>query len=127
MTDAVDAFLAGYPPAMRAITHELRALVLGAAPAAQEVLYASQNHFGYSLTGKRRDLIIYICPMKDYVRLGFFYGDQLPDPAHLLEGEGKRLRHVKVRTLDAARLPALADLVRAAWADAPRPAAKRDA
>ena len=55
--------------------------------------------------------------MKEYVRLGFYYGGELADPAHLLVGEGKRLRHVKVRMLAEAGQPALEQLVRAAWAN----------
>jgi hypothetical protein len=64
-----------------------------------------------------REGTIYICPMQEYVRLGFYYGGELADPAHLLVGEGKRLRHVKVRTLADACQPALEQLVRAAWVD----------
>jgi hypothetical protein len=64
------------------------------------------------------DRVIYICPMKDNVRLGFMWGGQLPDPEAILEGEGKRLRHIKVRTMTEAGRPALKRLVRAAWAHA---------
>ncbi|HEY6539733.1 MAG TPA: DUF1801 domain-containing protein, partial [Ktedonobacteraceae bacterium] len=66
----------------------------------------------------RRDTICYICPLKDYVRLGFMYGTNLPDPHQLLTGEGQRLRHVKVRTNEEAKNPALKQLVEDAWADA---------
>jgi hypothetical protein len=39
-------------------------------------------------------------------------------------GEGKRLRHVKVRTLAEAGQPALKQLVHSAWADAQEQAAQ---
>jgi hypothetical protein len=55
--------------------------------------------------------------MQEYVRLGFMFGGTLPDPQHLLVGEGKRLRHVKVRSRQEAANPALKRLVRAAWLD----------
>jgi len=32
-----------------------------------------------------------------HVNVGFFYGSELPDPHGLLEGTGKRMRHVKLR------------------------------
>jgi hypothetical protein len=115
MTDAIDEFLVRYTPEMQAISQRLRAIVMEAMPEGQEVLYADQNHIGYSFTGKANDRVLYICPMKDYVRLGFMRGTQLPDPEHLLVGEGKWLRHIKVRTLDAANQPALKALVDAAW------------
>lgn len=38
-----------------------------------------------------------------HVNVGFFYGSELPDPHDLLEGTGKRMRHVKLRT--AAEIP----------------------
>lgn len=113
--DDIDAFLANYPPAIQEISRALRQLILTAQPEAREALYARQNHFDYSLSGKMRDSAIYVCPMLDYVRLGFFYGGSLDDPAHLLIGEGKRLRHVKVRTLEDAERPEIAALVREAW------------
>ncbi|MCI4336989.1 MAG: hypothetical protein L3K17_07350, partial [Thermoplasmata archaeon] len=41
-------------------------------------------------------------------------GTSVRDPAHLLEGTGKNLRHVKIRTLAEARAPALRALLSAA-------------
>jgi hypothetical protein len=52
-----------------------------------------------------------------HVNVGFFYGAMLADPAGLLEGSGKRMRHVKLkpdREFDAA---ALGDLIDAAYSD----------
>jgi hypothetical protein len=41
-------------------------------------------------------------------------GTSLPDPAKLLEGTGKNLRHVKLRTKEDLRKPALKRLIQAA-------------
>lgn len=43
--------------------------------------------------------------------LGFYYGASLPDPGQLLEGTGKKLRHVKLADLAAADRPAVRDLL----------------
>lgn len=118
MQDLIEAFFAGYPPEVQAICRILRSMVQNAMPQANELLFAKQNHTAYSFSMSRNDTISYICPLKDYVRLGFMYGTHLSDPYHLLIGEGKRLRHVKVRTIEEARSPALRELVEAAWADA---------
>lgn len=118
MADAIEVFLARYSPEVQAISRELREVTRRAMPQAREVLYAKQNHFAYLLSESLHDCICYICPMKDYVRLGFMFGTHLADPERLLVGEGKRLRHVKVRTIEEARRPALERLVAAAWADA---------
>ena len=59
----------------------------------------------------------YVNTFKNHVNVGFFYGALLEDPAGLLEGSGKRMRHVKLQPgadLDAA---SLRDLIDAAYAD----------
>lgn len=59
----------------------------------------------------------YVNAYKDHVNVGFFLGALLKDPARLLEGTGKRGRHVKLwpgREVDSV---ALARLVDAAYVD----------
>lgn len=59
----------------------------------------------------------YVNAFKDHVNVGFFLGALLKDPAGLLEGTGKRGRHVKLwpgREVDSA---ALAQLVDTAYVD----------
>ena len=54
----------------------------------------------------------YVNVFRAHVNVGFYLGADLDDPAGLLEGSGKRMRHVKVRPgadLDAAALEALVD------------------
>jgi hypothetical protein len=51
---------------------------------------------------------------KNHVTLGFLRGTALLDPAGLLEGTGKNLRHVKLRTMEDLRNPALKRLLLAA-------------
>ncbi|MGB7731112.1 MAG: DUF1801 domain-containing protein [Candidatus Acidiferrum sp.] len=51
---------------------------------------------------------------KNHVTFGFLRGTSLPDPAKLLEGTGKNLRHVKLRTSEDLRKPALKKLIQAA-------------
>jgi len=51
---------------------------------------------------------------KNHVTFGFLRGTSLPDPAKLLEGTGKNLRHVKLRSMDDLRKPALKKLIQAA-------------
>jgi uncharacterized protein DUF1801 len=116
MNDPIEDFFARYAPEVQAISRSLRAIVRSAMPQANEILYANQNHVGYSTSQSSRDRVVYICPMKDYVRLGFMRGTQIPDPDHKLVGEGKWLRHVKVRNLAEAAQPALRELTEAAWA-----------
>jgi hypothetical protein len=52
-----------------------------------------------------------------HASVGFFHGAALPDPAGLLEGTGKRMRHVKLRAGAELDEAALADLITAAYED----------
>ena len=59
----------------------------------------------------------YVNAFKDHVNVGFFFGALLEDPARLLEGTGKRGRHVKLRPGCEVNSQALAQLVDAAYVD----------
>ena len=59
----------------------------------------------------------YVNAFKDHVNVGFFFGALLKDPARLLEGTGKRGRHVKLRPGHEADSEALVQLVGTAYID----------
>jgi hypothetical protein len=59
----------------------------------------------------------YVDAFSAHVNVGFFFGTALSDPAGLLEGAGKRMRHVKVRWGEALNDAALSDLIEAAYRD----------
>lgn len=57
----------------------------------------------------------YVGAYSNHASVGFFHGAALADPAGLLEGSGKRMRHVKLGgDVDEA---ALAELIAAAYHD----------
>jgi hypothetical protein len=49
----------------------------------------------------------YVDAFTAHVNVGFFQGAALDDPAGLLEGSGKRMRHVKLRWAEPANVGAL--------------------
>jgi hypothetical protein len=57
----------------------------------------------------------YVNSFKRHVNVGFFHGAQLEDPARLLEGSGKRMRHVKLQPGRERNAAALGDLIDAAY------------
>lgn len=59
----------------------------------------------------------YVGAFKAHVNIGFFQGAALADPACLLEGSGKRMRHVKLRLGEPVNGPALSELIAAAYRD----------
>ena len=52
-----------------------------------------------------RDFLFAIIPHKAHVNLQLADGVDLPDPDGRIEGTGKRIRHVKVRSVDEAGAP----------------------
>jgi len=59
----------------------------------------------------------YVNVFRAHVNVGFFHGAALPDPAGLLEGNGKRMRHVKLKPGAEVDFLALSDLVANAYRD----------
>jgi hypothetical protein len=62
---------------------------------------------------RMRDLLFALIPHAGWVNLQLADGAVLPNVDGLVEGTGKRIRHVKVRTEDAARDPRVRALIRA--------------
>src|SRR5579859_5428793 len=59
----------------------------------------------------------YVNVFASHVNVGFFHGAVLPDPARLLQGTGKHMRHVKLQPGTATNAAALGGLIEAAYAD----------
>jgi hypothetical protein len=64
---------------------------------------------------------------RNHVNIGFFFGSVLEDPAGLLEGTGRFMRHVKVGPDLPQSEPALQALIATAYADAKARQAARHA
>jgi hypothetical protein len=59
----------------------------------------------------------YVNAFRAHANVGFIYGAELDDPAGLLEGAGRRGRHVKLRWGQPIDADALTDLVATAYRD----------
>ena len=59
----------------------------------------------------------YVNAFSGHAAVGFFHGSSLPDPSGLLEGTGKRMRHVKLRPGTEVDERALGKLIVAAYDD----------
>ena len=59
----------------------------------------------------------YVSVFKSHTNVGFFYGAHLEDPAGLLEGTGRNMRHVKVRPGQEPDAAALARLIADSYVD----------
>ncbi len=117
MSEQIDDYTNSFATELQAIIRALREIAKKSMPDAYEMIY--HGAIGYSLNISPLDRICYIAPQKGYVNLGFFFGTHLDDPQHLLVGEGKRMRHIKVRSCEDASNPALEQVLKEAWKDAP--------
>ena len=62
----------------------------------------------------------YVNAFTSHVNVGFFHGASLPDPARLLQGAGKSMRHVKLQPAESINDGALHRLIETAYADIKR-------
>ena len=59
----------------------------------------------------------YVNVFTAHVNVGFFHGAALRDPARLLQGTGKHMRHVKLRPATTENTAAIHSLIEAAYLD----------
>ena len=59
----------------------------------------------------------YVNVFKSHVNVGFFHGAALPDPYRLLQGDGKFMRHVKLRPRTATNSASLSRIIEDAYSD----------
>lgn len=59
----------------------------------------------------------YVNAFKSHVNVGFFHGADLPDPRRLLQGDGKHMRHVKIRPHSRVDAAALHQFIETAYTD----------
>ena len=112
-----DELLAGVEPELAAITRRLRAIIRAVDVRTVETVRLGDNAATYGVGPKKMtDGYVYIMPMRGYINLGFYQGAALADPERLLEGTGKGLRHVKIRSIAEANRPPVRALVAAALA-----------
>ncbi len=107
----INDFLASYAPQIQSLVFQLRDLVLAAFPGAIEQVDPPSKIIAYGTDRTYRGLVCAIAPYREHVNLMFARGVELSDPQHLLEGTGKRARHVKIQTSADLENPALLDLL----------------
>jgi hypothetical protein len=109
----VDQLLASVSAEVRELARQTRALILDVLPA--EILETvGGTDIGYGWTRGYKGLICVINVHAGWVNLGLADGAKLPDPAGLLQGTGKRHRHVRISTLADLERPELRELLEAA-------------
>jgi uncharacterized protein DUF1801 len=113
----VEELLALYNPQVRPIVEKARTLVLDVFPDALEQVDGPDKMLHYGFGTKMAQQVFYIAGFTSHANLGFWFGSNSRDPHSLLEGTGKRLRHVKLRTLQDVDHPALRELLESSLAE----------
>ena len=110
-SDPVTEFFFEYPDSVRELAIELRALVRKTLPDAQEELDRPGRVVGYSFGSGYAGLVCTLIMSQAGVKLGIVGGAGLSDPAHLLEGAGKRHRYVGFKTPSDFKRRGIRDLI----------------
>lgn len=104
-----------YDRGIQELTIALRQLVLEEIePCCEYILEVYIISLLYGPTHKMKDGVCYIGVIKDHLNLGFVRGSELADPQRLLEGEGKQMRHIKIRNMADLLRPAIRTYLREA-------------
>jgi hypothetical protein len=109
---AIDAWLDAMPPPLGAIARTWVARMRACGHDVRELM-----HDGCATACVANAPFAYVAAFTAHVNVGFFHGASLPDPAGLLEGAGRSMRHVKLRPGARVDEPALEALLRAAHRD----------
>jgi hypothetical protein len=109
---AVDIWLTESPVELRSIAQKWFARMRQCGDDVRELM-----HDGCPVACVQDAPFGYVNSFKSHVNVGFFYGAVLEDPAGLLEGSGKRMRHVKLKPGPELNTAALRDLIDAAYLD----------
>lgn len=105
-------------PKHRQVCETLRRLIASLHKGFVEVVWPNLKIASYGVGPKKMtEHYAYIAVYGSHVNLGFYHGASLTDPTGLLEGTGKKLRHIKLDDVSTATSPAVAALLRAAIAD----------
>ena len=105
---AVDAWLRERAGALGAMAREWFEVMRGCGDEVRELV-----HDGCPVACLGDAPFGYVNVFSAHVNVGFFHGNALADPARLLQGTGKRMRHVKLRPGTETNAAALRNLIEA--------------
>jgi len=109
-------FLKPYDRDIRDLALELRALVLEEMAPCYENIYDAYSAvaIGYGTSDRLSDGIFHIAVYSNHVNLGFNDGASLDDPKGILQGSGKLIRHITIKTPEDLERPELRAYIRRA-------------
>ncbi len=109
---AIDAWMAQHSGELGSIARHWFDVIRDCGDDVRELL-----HDGHPTACVADAAFTYVNAFTAHVNVGFFRGAELADPAQLLEGTGKYMRHVKLRPESDVEAAALVKLVETAYTD----------
>ncbi len=107
---AIDAWLNQHPGELGSIAHHWFEVMRSCGDEVRELM-----HDGCPVACFGDVPFAYVNVFTSHVNVGFFQGASLPEPARLLQGSGKFMRHVKLRPGTPANEEALTRLIETAY------------
>ena len=109
---AIDSWMGEHADDLGAIAHQWFEVMRNCGDEVRELL-----HDGCPVACLGDAPFGYVNAFTSHVNVGFFHGASLPDPARLLQGAGRFMRHVKLRPGTDTNAVALTALIHAAYSD----------
>jgi hypothetical protein len=107
----VDEFIEALPEEIKAITVRLREIIHETDENMKEEIKWKMPCFS-----KDNADICYLQTAKKHVNLGFYSGASLEDKEDILEGEGKKMRHIRIKKMEDIQEEIYRGLIREAIA-----------
>lgn len=100
MDDELQSMIGDFSPEVQHLCMAMRARLVELVPDARERVMRGYKSLGYGFGGTMSEQFASIVLHSRHVNLQLHRATELPDPAGLLEGTGKNLRHVKIRSTE---------------------------
>ena len=97
-----DENLANHTPDVQAAARVLEDVIRTELPDVVVRYDPSNGLLAFGRSMRMRDLLFALIPHAGWVNLQLADGVDLPNPEGIIEGSGKRIRHIKIRSVEAA-------------------------
>jgi hypothetical protein len=111
---SAEEVLESYSSEVQVLADQARRLLLKLLPAAEETVDPTLAILSYGYGPGYRGMICTLLLSKSGVKIGFVNGAELPDPAQLLEGSGKKHKYIQLKTASDLNRSSVKQLVKAA-------------
>ena len=115
----VDRLLGEHSPELQSIERAVRRTIQAEFPDAVEQVDFGNKLIAFGRSMKIRGLLFAIIAHASWVNLQLADGVDLPNPDGMIEGSGKRIRHIKIRSVEAASSAPVVAAIRAQLAARP--------